>query len=70
MLKRINKLKSHHHIIFAIIIGFAIISFWRGIWGLLDLYLFPSNQIISLWTSTLLGILILIATRYLIKGLT
>ena len=69
-IKKLRRLKAHHHIIFAIIIGFAIISFWRGIWGLLDIYLFPSNLVLSLWASTILGALILIITRYLIKGLT
>ena len=69
-MESLKQLKSHHNIIFAIIIGFAIISFWRGIWGLLDIYLFPNNLVLSLWASVIIGIMILIITKYAIKGLT
>ena len=53
--------------IYAIIIGFAVIAFWRGVWGLLDIYVFPSNLELSLWTTTILGIIILAFTHHLIK---
>jgi hypothetical protein len=69
-MKAFKNLKSHHKIVFSIIIGFAVISFWRGIWGLLDEYLFPSNIGLSLWTSVVVGILILIVTGYVMKELT
>jgi hypothetical protein len=65
--KENNRLKT---IIYAIIIGFAVIAFWRGIWGLLDLYVFPNNLELSLWTTTILGIFILTFTHHLIKELT
>lgn len=69
MYKKISKMKSKHQIIFAIMIAFAVISFWRGIWGLMDEYLFPYNYRLSLWTSLILGVLILIATHYTAKEL-
>ena len=37
MWKSFQALKSHHQVIFAVIIGAALILFWRGIWGLADL---------------------------------
>jgi len=56
-------------ILFAILIGFAVVSFWRGVLGLLDIYLLPNNLEISLWISIIVGIAILIATHYTVKGL-
>ncbi|MBI4159489.1 hypothetical protein HY500_04520 [Candidatus Woesearchaeota archaeon] len=43
MLKKISRMKTHHQIIFSIMIGVAVISFWRGVWELQDIYLFPNN---------------------------
>ena len=51
----------------AILILFAIICFWRGCWGLMDLYLFPNNYELSLWVSVGVGVVILILTQSLIK---
>jgi quinol-cytochrome oxidoreductase complex cytochrome b subunit len=69
MLKKISKMKSKHQIIFAIIVGFAVISFWRGVWGLMDEYLLPNNYTLSLWISVILGVVILILTGYATKEL-
>jgi len=62
-------MKGHHRLIFALFIGFAVISFWRGAWGLLDEYLLPGNYRLSLWVSILLGITILLATHHATKEL-
>jgi hypothetical protein len=35
MFKKFGKLKPKQ-IVFAILIAFAVISFWRGVWGLMD----------------------------------
>ncbi|MBU1111799.1 MAG: hypothetical protein ABIG93_02060 [archaeon] len=64
-----KKLKPHHQTLFAIIIAFAVIAFWRGIWGLLDEYLFPNYRELSLWISLFVGLLILILTHYASKEL-
>jgi len=69
MIKKISKMKSHHQLLFAIIIGFAVISFWRGVWGLSDEYLLPGNYRLSLWVSVFVGILILIFTHRATKEL-
>jgi hypothetical protein len=54
---------------FAIIIAFAVISFWRGIWGLMDIYLFPTNETLSLLSSVVIGVAILIIAGYSTKAL-
>lgn len=48
---------------FTILLAFAIILFWRGAWGLIDIYLFPQNYELSLWVSLLLGLGILLVTK-------
>ena len=53
--------------IHTLLIATAIVFFWRGAWGLMDLYLIPSNEVASMTISLILGILILIITRSLIK---
>lgn len=63
-------MKSRHQIIFAIIIAFAVISFWRGIWGLWDIYVLPDNYEVSLWISFVVGLAILLLTNYAVKELT
>ncbi len=56
-------------VFYTLIIGFAIIFFWRGIWGLMDLYLYPNNLALSYLLSVIIGILILSLTENLIKKL-
>ncbi|MCK4500777.1 hypothetical protein KAU11_09780 [Candidatus Babeliales bacterium] len=69
MFKKLSKMKFHHQSLFAIIIAFAVISFWRGVWGLMDEYLFPENYRLSLWISLISGIIILVTTHYITKEL-
>ncbi len=68
-LKKINKLKTHHKLIFTIIVAFAVVSFWRGAWGIMDLYFFPNNALFSFSFSIIVGILILVLTGYITKEL-
>ena len=69
MFNAFKKLKRQHQIHFAIVIGVAVVAFWRGVWGLLDLYLFPQNELLSYVASTLFGIIILSITHYITKEL-
>ena len=69
MFKKIFEMESRHQILFSVIIAFAVISFWRGAWGLMDQYLFPDNYNLSLWFSVILGLAILTATHYVTKEL-
>lgn len=52
--------KIRYQIILTIIMFFAVVAVWRGIWGLLDLYLFPDNPTLSFIISILIGLFILI----------
>lgn len=42
-----------------LVLAIGVIAFWRGAWGLLDLYLFPNNELVSLLISMLIGVLVL-----------
>jgi|TARA_B100001971_G_C17702655_1_gene292481 hypothetical protein len=69
MFKKMKGFKTKHQILFAIIIGFAVVAFWRGVWGILDTYLFPNNYELSSWVSLISGLFVLIVTRHAIKEL-
>jgi uncharacterized membrane protein len=69
MFKRISKFKTHHRILFSIVIGFSVVAFWRGAWGLMDVYVFPDNYELSSWASLILGIVVLYITHSIIKEL-
>jgi len=44
---------------YRLLIAIAIIMFWRGLWGLMDLYLFPENLTLSYSASVVLGLIII-----------
>lgn len=69
MLQKFHRLETKHQLTVAIIVAFAIISFWRGVWGLMSLYLLPENTVLSHWISLFLGLLILVVTGYTTKEL-
>lgn len=55
-----KKKKSHLQtfgLIFTAAVG--VVLFWRGVWGLLDLYFFPNNPLLSYLFSILMGLIIL-----------
>lgn len=62
-----NFLKKEHPNINAIIIGASLIMFWRGLWGLMDLYFFPDNEILSYITSALLGLFLLFVNDFRLR---
>ena len=69
MLKKLSDMKTKHQIFFAIIIAFAVISFWRGLWGLMDIYIFPANPPMRFSLLVLIGLIILASTHYAAKEL-
>ena len=69
MFRKLIKLKIKHQVLFLIIITFAVISFWRGVWGLMDEYLLPNNMQLSYVASIFIGVIILIITGYATKEL-
>ena len=70
MFNKLKRMKPVKQTLFAVIIAFAVISFWRGVWGLMDEYLFPSNHQVSFWASLFIGLIILVGTHYAVKELT
>jgi len=58
------------HILYALLIATSMVMLWRGVWGLLDIYLFPQNRTISYILSVIIGILILSVTGKIVKKLT
>ncbi len=69
MLKAFKKLEVNHQKLFALIIGVAVIMFWHGIWGLLDVYLFPNDPGLRFLISAIIGLTILAACDVVIKEL-
>jgi len=65
----IRETSNSAKVIYAILIGFAVISFWRGVWGLWDVYVFPNNHPVSLIVSVVVGLVILILTHKVIREL-
>ncbi|MDO8467448.1 MAG: hypothetical protein Q7S56_00665 [Nanoarchaeota archaeon] len=61
--------RNLRRIFLTITVAFAIIAFWRGVWGLLDIYLLPNNPQLSFWISIGLGVAILYSTENLVKRL-
>ena len=69
MIERLCKVETKLHLVRAIIIGAAVVIFWRGIWNLMDIYLFPGNPSLSSFSSILLGLLIIMFENNLTKKL-
>jgi len=53
------KLQNQRTTFNSIIIVIAIIMLWRGVWGLLDLYLFPGIPALSYLVSIAVSLLVL-----------
>lgn len=69
MMKKFTNLKKNHQLVFSLIILSGMVCLWRGVWGLLDMYLMPGNLSLSYAVSTLLGIAIIAITHYTIDKL-
>lgn len=70
MIRKFSNLKTNHQLFFSILVFFGIVSLWRGIWGLLDTYLFPNNLSVSFILSTVLGMIIIAVTHYSVDKLS
>ncbi len=67
MVKKKNN--RYRKLVFALIVGLAIISFWRGAWQLMDLLIFPENYFLSNIVSLIAGFLVLVLMHRAIKEL-
>ncbi len=70
MFSGFSKLKKNHKTIFVLIIGVAVVLFWRGVWGISDELILPDDYLLSSIVSLILGLSILLATHYAVKELT
>ncbi len=52
-----------------ILIAVAVVLFWRGAWGLMDLYVFPDHELISYIVSLAAGLVILFFTHTIADAL-
>ncbi len=62
-------MKRYLKVLSALMIGIAIVGFWRGVWGLLDMYFFPNTPVLSYGLSAIIGIVILLFSKRLVKSL-
>jgi hypothetical protein len=66
---KLEQLKARHPNANTIVIVFAIVMLWRGVWGLLDTYLFPGSPTLSYLVSIGLGAAILYLDNFRIDNL-
>ena len=78
MFKKLNELKESPVIstfktqypnVNVIIVVIAIIAFWRGVWGLFDVILFPNSPFFSYIISIIIGAVILYIDGFSLKDL-
>lgn len=43
----------------------AVVLIWRGLWGLMDLYIFPDQLLVSYIVSLVIGLLVLFTSHKL-----
>lgn len=51
----------------ALVLALAVISLWRGLWGVMDAFLFPDNMPLSYLASLCIGIFLLYFTHHRIE---
>jgi hypothetical protein len=67
--KSVKRFEKKHHIFAALLIGTAFVLFWRGVWHLADLYLFPHNELLSAVASIAFAFLVLYLRDFDLKEL-
>ena len=69
MVKIKKKIKGIEKLLYAVLIGLAVVGFWRGAWGIMDELIFKDNYLYSSITTLVAGIIILILTHKVTKEL-
>ena len=64
-----KKIGRFRKLVLALVVGLAIVAFWRGAWQLMDLFVFPENQLLSNVISLVAGFLVLVLMHRAIKEL-
>ena len=65
--KQFKKFRVSHPNLYSVVIGASIILFWRGIWMLADMFLFPNDILLSATVSLLVGLSILYVNDFKLK---
>ena len=64
-----QKKSSWKNLLVTLILAIAVVAFWRGVWILMDLYLFPNDLFISAGISLILGIFLLYSIKHRLDSL-
>jgi hypothetical protein len=67
MLEKILKKTSLIDLLIIFFASLAIVSIWRGVWGLMDMYLLPESPTLSLIISIVVGLMILFTIAFIRK---
>ncbi len=70
--RKIRLMGSKRRVFFVLVVGSAVILYWRGLWSLFDLffeYVLPDNRIIAAFISILVGAAVLAGTGKIITAL-
>ena len=63
MIRKIKKVLK------TLFVASGVVLFWRGAWGLMDLYIHPSDPLASFIVSVILGVAILYFSHHLFDEL-
>lgn len=69
MFKSIKKLLDKNKTLRIIVDFFAIVIMWRGVWGIMDVFIFPHNELYSSLVSIAIGFILIISDGKGIKEL-
>lgn len=66
---QLTRFKELHPTANVVVVVIAIIMFWRGVWGILDVILFPNSPLFSYGLSIVLGALVLYIDGFSVRDL-
>ena len=60
MIEEIFEKTTFTDVFLIIIASICIVAFWRGMWGLMDLFIFDEDPLVSMIVSIIIGVIILL----------
>lgn len=64
MRKTLRKLRKTYHNGYVVIVATAVVMFWYGMFGLLENFLFPGNEILSSVVALGVGLFVLFVNDF------
>lgn len=64
-----SRMKKEYPLLHTTLVVIGVVMVWRGVWGLLDAYLFPEDPILSYSISILAGLILLFVDDFRLKEL-